>query len=526
MYSVFIVDDEVIVRDGIRGKIDWERSAFTFAGEAGDGEIALSMIQEIKPDILVTDIKMPFMDGLELSRMVKKLFPWTKIIILSGHDEFEYAQKAISIGVAEYILKPFTSEELLASMNRVAEELDSQKRQFSDIAKMKETLASASLLAKEKLLTDIVLGVASSADSVRAADDMKIDLISRFYTVCVSEMYPASGKAANLIEAKSRLLSIAERDPKVLAFFISPERAVFILKSAQVGQGEEESYNLANSVEHEIQSLSDLFVVTSIGMTVDRMARISDSYHSAVQYLLKNRSVEKNRIINSSDCSKNGITPFDLKECDPLVERIRYADEGEIEQIVDQYLEYIADAREDFVSTASYLLVDVIISISKLVEDLGGDVKDIAPEILSRSFVSNAVSSKEVFAREVKRILSEILAWRNSRSMGKYGAVILRAKKYIEENFANPDICLMSTAKAVNMSPNHFSSVFSQECGVTYIEYLTNVRIERAKKLLKNTAMRSSEIAYEIGFSDPHYFSFIFKKVAGLSPHEYRAQKE
>ena len=149
MYSVFIVDDEVIVREGIRSKIDWDNTQFSFAGEAADGEIALSMIQDIKPDILITDIKMPFMDGLELSRMVKKLQPWVRIIILSGHDEFEYAKKAISIGVEDYILKPFTSENLLSSLNKIATALDKQKQQFTDISRMKSELESSTALIRD-----------------------------------------------------------------------------------------------------------------------------------------------------------------------------------------------------------------------------------------------------------------------------------------------------------------------------------------------------------------------------------------
>ena len=138
MYSVFIVDDEGIVREGIRNKIDWENTDFSVAGEAADGEIALSMIQDIKPDILITDIKMPFMDGLELAKMVKKSQPWVRIIILSGHDEFEYAKKAISLGIDDYLLKPFTSEEVISSLKKSAALIDKERQQLSFMTEMKK----------------------------------------------------------------------------------------------------------------------------------------------------------------------------------------------------------------------------------------------------------------------------------------------------------------------------------------------------------------------------------------------------
>ena len=150
MYSVFIADDEHIVLEGIRKKIDWDGAGLSFAGEATDGEIAFSMISEIKPDILITDIKMPFMDGLELSRLLKKIQPWIRIIILSGHDEFEYAKAAISIGVEDYILKPFTHDDLLKRLNKVAADLDKEKKQLSDISHLKEELESNAALLKNK----------------------------------------------------------------------------------------------------------------------------------------------------------------------------------------------------------------------------------------------------------------------------------------------------------------------------------------------------------------------------------------
>ena len=159
MYSVFLVDDEPILLEGIRSKIDWESIGLNFVGEATDGEIALSMMQEIKPDILITDVKMPFMDGLELSSAIKKIQPWIKIIILSGHDEFDYAKKAISIGVEDYLLKPFTANEVIESLKKVSIQIDRERTQLSDITKMKQELESKNKIIQKEFLIDLIHGV-------------------------------------------------------------------------------------------------------------------------------------------------------------------------------------------------------------------------------------------------------------------------------------------------------------------------------------------------------------------------------
>ena len=175
---------------------------------------------------------------------------------------------------------------------------------------------------------------------------------------------------------------------------------------------------------------------------------------------------------------------------------------------------------------ASYLLVDMIFAVSKLIENLGGDIKEIKPEILQRNYVDNAVSDEQHFATTLESVLNFALEYRDSCSTGRYGDIILKAKKYIEENYADQNTTLTTVAEAVAMSPNHFSSIFSHECKTTFIEYLTNVRIENAKRLMKETDMKGYDIAYECGFSDPHYFSYIFKKNTGLSPREYKLSVE
>ena len=202
MYSVFLVDDEPIVLEGIRTKIDWESSGFTFAGEATDGEIALSMIHELKPDILITDIKMPFMDGLELSAAIKKIQPWIKIIILSGHDEFEYAKKAISIGIEDYLLKPFTADDILTSLKKVAAHIDKERMQVSDINRLKEELKSHDKLLQKEFLGNLVHGSADMTNIVQKCQELGINLISRYYKVIISKIESSGNNRSHRLNRK------------------------------------------------------------------------------------------------------------------------------------------------------------------------------------------------------------------------------------------------------------------------------------------------------------------------------------
>ena len=528
MYSVFVVDDEVLVREGLRKKIDWEGNGFTFAGEAGDGEIALSMIQEIKPEILITDIRMPFMDGLELARNVKKIQPWIRIIILSGHDEFDYAKKAISIGVEDYILKPFTPEEILESLKKTAAALDEQKSAFSDIDRMKKEIEANNNLSRDKMLSDLVLGTLGREAVMQKASELGINLISHYYTVTSSGIKISGETDINhLVQAKSLILSFAKTQKDLIGFFISPNEFVSIIKGNDAAACEESAFALAQALNHEIEQVSDTSILTAISPAVEHLANIPNAYKDASRIIHENRFEGKSRIVSVNDISSHKEElSLVLQENDPLVVRLNYADESEIDRIVQEYVELLGENTGSFSLIANYLLVDVVMAISKLIEKLGGDIKQVMPEILTQEFLDNAVRNQEVFISEVKKVLVKVLSYRDSTSQGRYNDVILRAKKYIEKNYGNPDVCLSSVAGEVALSPNHFSTVFSQDCGITFIEYLTQVRIEQAKKLLKNSEKKSADIAYEVGFNDPHYFSFIFKKETGFSPREWRQNQQ
>lgn len=523
MYSVFLVDDEPIVLEGIRTKIDWESSGFTFAGEATDGEIALSMIHELKPDILITDIKMPFMDGLQLASVIKKTQPWIKIIILSGHDEFDYAKKAISIGIQDYLLKPFTSEEVIASLQKAASEIDKERKQLSDISKMKAELKTQEKLIQKDFLNNLIHGSADMSNLMQKCQELNIDLIARYYKITISKIDSKTGNLQNQQEACSLINAYSSGWEQTISFFHHNNRLVCIFKGTSSEEIEENVYHIAEAIEHIATQNPDCKVFTAIGRTIDHLSHLKSSYDDAKKLIEAGNFENQNRIISSDDVQLDEQGLLELKDNDPLVDRLKYASKNDISQIIEESMTLIEKNPGQFKVFASYLLVDLIFAVSKLIENLGGDIKQENPEILQRNFVDNAVQNEEDFVNKVKQVLTFALEYRDSKITGRYGDVILKAKKFIEENYADQNTTLTTVAQAVCLSPNHFSTIFSQECKTTFIEYLTNVRIENAKRLMQETDMKGYDIAYECGFSDPHYFSYIFKKNTGLSPRDFKA---
>jgi len=172
----------------------------------------------------------------------------------------------------------------------------------------------------------------------------------------------------------------------------------------------------------------------------------------------------------------------------------------------------------------NYIFVDVVLVTAKFVNELGGDMDQVFPELESIERVLMNTKTVEQLREQVRKILLSALAFRDSRTNRQYAEIIQQAKEYIDHHYMDPDLSLNEVAAQVNLSPSHFSVVFSQETGQTFKEYLTEVRIKKAKELLRMTTLRSAEISYQVGYSDPHYFSYVFRKNTGATPSEFRLQ--
>jgi two-component system response regulator YesN len=538
VYKVFLVEDEVIVREGIRNNIFWEQAHYTLAGEASDGEIALSMILDIKPDILITDIRMPFMDGLTLSKIVKKTLPWIKIIILSGHDEFEYAREAVSLGIDEYLLKPVSSSEMKSALEKIAARIDEDKEMFNNIKKLEAQIGFQTDILRDRWLSDFIDGKISAAKFIEQEKEFGLDLIARSYIVLVAELINNNEKEQQFIQAKIIAQSIIREYADCIYFWKNEKSFVIIIKEMVATNEEslaslkESAYAIAQALKYELERNTKYSLVIGIGNTVLRTGEIAASYSMARKIIEHGITKGVSHIVdadtfnnNNSSLPSSSFNPSPLANVtgDIFLTKLKYAAKKDVDSIMQEYTKVLGDNFNDNQLLIIFIFGEIIVAGSKIVEALGGDIASVAPFSLNQESIQVITGSKEIFDEKVKAFLFAVIEYRDSRTSGRYQSVIVKTKKYIDENYSSADLSLYSTAFYVGISPNHLSTVFSQETGEKFIEYLTRVRIEKAKELLRSTTMKSADITYEVGFSDPHYFSSIFKKNTGLSPREYRS---
>ena len=532
MHKIFLVDDEIIVRESIRSSINWDQTNYSLVGEAPDGEMALSMMMDLKPDILLTDIRMPFMDGLALADIVKKNMPWVRIIILSGHDEFEYAKKAITLGVSAYLLKPISPDELLKTLDEVAAEINEERLRQQSLEKLQRQLESSATARSERLLEDLITGALTTADALEAARGQGVNLLARHYLIMIMVVQLRSGaddgdnsclQPDRLIRIKALLQKAVSRQDHMVYFYSSMNRFVTLLKSDSE-ELEEETYIQAQGLRHTIETELGCELTISIGSVVDRIAEIQISYADADLILRRMGALGSGKTYSSRDMAVPGDTALKQLSSQVLGDKIKYASRDDLPGIIDEHFRQIGEQPLESLLLSYYILMDVLIVASRMIEEYGGQPTEVIPETVRSEQLTAIASSRDMLRSKIMDILDRTLAYRDSRLGSRYADVIRRACSFIEDNFSKTDLSLNQVASHVSLSNNHFCTVFAQEKGETFIEYLTRLRISKASELLKSTQMLASEIAYAVGYNDPHYFSYIFKKNVGIPPRDFRNQ--
>lgn len=544
MLKIFLAEDEVIVRETIKRMIPWENLGFELVGEAADGEMALPLLLRQKPDLLITDIKMPFMDGLTLAKVAKKEIPGLKVVILSGYDDFNYAKQAINIGVEDYLLKPITKNALIERLTEIRSRYEHEKTQKEYYEKFHREMQAYEKNSSRDFFEALVSGSMDMMEIYRRSEKLGLDIVAEAYNVLIFTMNceeDFSGQREGYSEWEAESLKLLEE------FFSENTSAmlfrcnIFSYGVLIKGQKETIGENTRSCVS-EIQRILDRkeqkrqwFVAA--GEPVERLSQIQKSYYSAsrafsqrylydenILYYDEMASMEKK---NVTEDDSTYLQKVDVNALNPAILQ-KFLSNGlleETENFVKDYFYAIGQEPLESLVFRNYVTLNVRFSVMSFLKEIGCDTRTLEQED-TEDVLSESSKSLENAIAYAEKIISQAIALRDQNSGNKNRSILKTAVDFIDSHYTEEDMSLNKAANAANVSANHFSALFSQNMGQTFIEYLTNLRMNKAKEYLRCTSMRSSEIAGEIGYKDAHYFSYLFKKTQGMTPSDYRKARE
>ena len=544
MLKIFLAEDEVIVRETIKRMIPWEDLGFELVGEAADGEMALPLLLRQKPDLLITDIKMPFMDGLTLAKVAKKEIPGLKVVILSGYDDFNYAKQAINIGVEDYLLKPITKNALIERLTEIRSRYEHEKTQKEYYEKFHREMQAYEKNSSRDFFEELVSGSMDMMEIYRRSEKLGLDIVAEAYNVLIFTMNceeDFSGQREGYSEWEAESLELLEE------FFSENTSAmlfrcnIFSYGVLIKGQKETIEENTRSCVS-EIQRILDRkeqkrqwFVAA--GEPVERLSQIQKSYYSAsrafsqrylydenILYYDEMASMEKK---NVTEDDSTYLQKVDVNALNPVILQ-KFLSNGlleETENFVKDYFYAIGQEPLESLVFRNYVTLNVRFSVMSFLKEIGCDTRTLEQED-TEDVLSESSKSLENAIAYAEKIISQAIALRDQNSGNKNRSILKTAVDFIDSHYMEEDMSLNKAANAANVSANHFSALFSQNMGQTFIEYLTNLRMNKAKEYLRCTSMRSSEIAGEIGYKDAHYFSYLFKKTQGMTPSDYRKARE
>jgi two-component system response regulator YesN len=519
MYKVILVDDEIYVRKGLKSLIDWKSCGFEVIEEAGDGEQALSLIRKVKPDLVVTDIRMPVLDGLELiKKVVKDEGNQTKFIILSGYSDFTYAQTAVRYGVHDFILKSIDKDEMEDTLKLLAKSLFEEKI----IRKKNEEL-------KRKVIMDnLLIGKADEDETVTYLESLSLGNPKGFYYMIleVNEMDRNPNETVDMYLKLKKKLSVVIQDVcdlKENVIIQDLEQGTFgvLITTNYLTRFHMNIHKFVHWIRGELSKRIPNEATFYVGQEISELSLLKMSYQTA-QKALQYKYVhgEKNIIFfDDIACQTLNYTVLDDAFFHMLIEKM---DEESTEIIIDAIEKIFQQFYFKTMAKASVLasINHLVHAILKVIRKMDGDLSQ-----LTTLHTMLQVSDNQLTLAQLKKLVIDfvlesrviMLELRRNSAMGD----VYKIKQYIDSHY-HEKISLKTIAAKFFMNPVYLGQLFKKSYGVYFKDYLLQVRINEAKKLLRQSEMRIYKIAEIVGFNNTDYFVTIFGKLEKITPSEYR----
>lgn len=527
LYKVILVDDEEEVREAIRNRIDWESIGFTVAGTAENGEEALELAEAEEPDVVMTDIQMPFMDGLTMLKKLKEKLPDLRSVIFSGYDDFEYAKEAIRLEAEEYILKPVDADELKAIFLRIKERLDEQMEQRRNVEQLSRYYEEIRPIMKEQLIIGLLEGRELQFDLERYQRDYDLELESAFYCAGAFRITPTGDNKDRLnknLMAVSLKQIVTERFKDVL-----PVEAFVYLDTVCV------LARLKSTAQHSIfinemdkickiaHKTLDADVCAGIGRVYGNAESIHKSFIEAKDAFHHRIFVGENQAIFINDVEPS--YPIEDYVSEKQIRHImRQIKIGTRESLDSEIYDFIDKLKRTNINLNQLQIfyAEFVVELLRLCRGHGISAQDVGMSNINTNEELTQMASMDEFAArlsELSNTLREKIGSERLDSTKKFAA---DAKQYIADHYSESKLSVDEICSHLGVGTSYFSSVFKKEMGKSFVTYLTEVRMNEAQRLLDTTDEKSYIIAGMVGYEEPNYFSYVFKKHFGVSPSKYR----
>lgn len=498
MYKVLIVDDKSLIRKGIISSINWEESGVKLAGEAENGRLALAMIKNEEPDILITDIRMPDMDGLELLKSISGLERQIVKIVISGYDDFEYAQKAIKYGSIDYIMKPIDPAELNESLKKACSILDHTKLPAQ---------------TSEQLIRDIfqkaIKGIDFNLHEYKTLFD-KFGFDRCLYCVSILKNGRELLNDVPLHLSGIMLCTIEEsKDINALVWFANSESmvkeafesAVYrLIRGILTGSGAEDVFSGIGSVEYGLEQLSN-------------------SYKMAYEAALHGIFTGSGKIVGFQMLGNKKPLEIKLQEYESeLVIHLTSGNSKEVVKVIDRLFERVAGCSDISFESIKLLFRNLCYILLKLNADINNEINDFLEKLSLPGYLLKYSSISDLI--QIIHNFYFFTAQKYLDDAGGRNSAVSKVRDYIDRNYSR-DIGLNELSSVFHINASYLTRIFKQEEGDGINAYITKVRIENAKRILESGRVNIEKLAEAVGYEDSTYFFKVFKKITGMTPREY-----
>ncbi|MGN0244270.1 MAG: response regulator [Lachnospiraceae bacterium] len=529
MYTVLVADDEEEIRRALVQKVDWEKHGFHVIGDAENGIEALEQIELLQPDVLFTDIRMPFINGIELARQAREIRPTMQIVFLSGYDDFSYAQQAIQYNILSYLLKPISSKELETELDKLKEIIDKKFEAFA------EQSISRNRLEKSTFLIPLLLDRFNNSSHDKLEEQMlqnavscgfldNSDNINMQYMVIVFMMRNADGDNMTQPSHVSAVDMIVQKYLNSASFYINDR--IVTLVSGTKAKLNKYVHILVEEVAQSAERIMEQICYIGVSNMVSSLLRCNECYVEAMNALSYSQRKESNVHFITDE---ERVLNYRHEEMETTI--------GNLEKLLrggsmSEFKDYLETLFHDMNSgkyapyISNFLITEIVSSVLKVLYTVMDEasIYEFQKEFSLETFSTfGYLSSKTQQCMELCLAAKKKISEQRKKSSE---TICDKAIAVIQERYADETLSLVSVSEEISVSPNYLSSLIKKSTGQSFIDLLTAKRIEKAKELLMCTNMKIRDITEKCGYKDQHYFSYCFKKATGMSPNVCRRMYE